>query len=542
MEASAPQPSRPGLGTALAAAGSATLASLVLLSLARRRRKTAPAEDADDASLPPYPPEPPECHPLLLHALALRPEFPGQHHDLLFLQWHQKLQSSIISFRVPVLGRLVCLSDVHAVKHVLTSRKGFPKSPTYGTLAPLLGRKSLATMEGHEWAAQRRLYNPGFSPTFLEGVVSTIVDKAERFVAEIDAEVERGESTNLLDMAIDLTSDVIAAVAFGEDWGVGDDATNQGMETRDTIRDLTICVGDSMANPLTRMFDVRNMWRTWRLSRKLDGDMRALVLRRLEALRASPDVELNAQKDILSLTLSSVLRSKQDDAKDATGTVSFSNDDMENMTSQLKTFYFAGHDTTATTIAWAYWLLLQNPGCLAKAREEVASSLGEGWAQRATFSAKLPNTTYEKLQKCKYLDAITRETLRLYPPAASTRYASDPDATAGGYRIGSCIVLLNFYSLQRDPAIWGENAEEFVPERFMGDAGRENVASFAFLPFSKGPRDCIGKYFALLKAKIALAALVCRYDGDVVDANEEYTTRLTSIPRNGCKVNLRRRK
>ena len=103
-------------------------------------------------------------------------------------------------------------------------------------------------------------------------------------------------------------------------------------------------------------------------------------------------------------------------------------------------------------------------------------------------------------------------------------------------------MLLNFYALQRDPAIWGENAEEFVPERFMGDAGRENVASFAFLPFSKGPRDCIGKYFALLEAKIALAALVCRYDGDVVDANEEYATRLTSIPRNGCKVNLRRRK
>ena len=63
--------------------------------------------------------------------------------------------SKIVSFRVPVLGRLVCLSDAAAVKHVLSSREGFPKSPTYGTLAPLIGRKSMVTNEGKEGTMQR---------------------------------------------------------------------------------------------------------------------------------------------------------------------------------------------------------------------------------------------------------------------------------------------------------------------------------------------------------------------------------------------------
>ena len=106
--------------------------------------------------------------------------------------------------------------------------------------------------------------------------------------------------------------------------------------------------------------------------------------------------------------------------------------------------------------------------------------------------------------------------------------------------MGNSIVHLNFYAMQRDEDVW-ENANKFVPERFMGEEGKKMVSSFSFLPFSKGSRDCIGKYFALLELKIALAALICRYDGVVVDQDEVYTTRLTSIPMGGCKVNLARR-
>jgi len=281
--------------------------------------------------------------------------------------------------------------------------------------------------------------------------------------------------------------------------------------------------------------------------------------------------------------------SNSNNSSSSSGTI-LSPDDMENMTSQLKTFYFAGHDTTATTISWAYWLLVQHPDTLKKARDEVMDCLGQEWVDAvtttpATATTIIPNNnnnsmaTYEKLQQCEYLDAVARETLRLYPPAASTRYAVDPDAHFENYKLGDSIVHLNFYAIQRDPDVWGSSGdvEKFVPERFMGEEGRKLMNSFSFLPFSKGSRDCIGKYFALLETKIALAALITRYDGvalaslllddeDVVDDDDDdenenandnananangdidinekevYMARLTSIPKNGCKVKLSRR-
>jgi cytochrome P450 len=243
------------------------------------------------------------------------------------------------------------------------------------------------------------------------------------------------------------------------------------------------------------------------------------------------------ERDILSLTLSSVLKSNQ---LTNPRKVSFSSNDLENMTSQLKTFYFAGHDTTATTIAWAFWLLVQHPTVLQRAREEVVTHIGKEWETQARLGCEMSETTYDALQKCEYLDAVARETLRLYPPAASTRIITDSHANAGGYRLGNAIIHLNFYAIQRDPDVW-EDADSFIPDRFLGEEGKKMIASSSFLPFSKGMRDCIGRYFALLETKIALAILISRYDAIIVDEVEIYASRLTSIPIGGCKVKLHHR-
>lgn len=441
-------------------------------------------------------------------------------------------------FNLPIVGRFIVVGDAELARYVLSQNKTFPKSPTYHQIFPLIGNKSMVAAKEREWAKQRKLYNPGFSPDFLRGVVDTIIQKCNRFIDKCDEDLAAGAPTNMLERAVDLTVDVIVAVAFGEDWNIYDVADdNEGLQTRDAMRDLTELLGISQRNPLKRYFDPVHKWRVWRLSGALERNMQKLVKRRLDNFQLAQGKEdLRQQKDILSLTLSSVLRSKET-LQQADGAVSFTTDEMETMTSQLKTFYFAGHDTTATTIAWAYWLLLQHPDSLARAREEVVSALGNDWVQAAIKSDGLSSTTFEKLQQCEYLDAVARETLRLYPPAASTRYGSESNVTADGWRLGESIVHLNFYAIQRDPDLW-EKPEDFVPERFLGEDGRKRISSSGFLPFSKGARDCIGKYFALLEAKIALATLVCRYDGTIVDVDEVYTTRLTSIPRGGCAVNL----
>lgn len=468
-------------------------------------------------------------------ALQPDPNEPRVSHDIIFLNWMKRLKSKVVMFDLPIVGRFIVVGDAELARYVLSQNIKFPKSPTYKEIFPLIGNKSMVAAKEKEWALQRKLYNPGFSPDFLRGVVDTIIQKCNRFIDKCDEDLAAGVSTHMLERAVDLTVDVIVAVAFGEDWNIYDVSDdNEGLQTRDTMRELTELLGISQRNPLKRYFDPVHKWRVWRLSGALERNMQKLVKRRLDNFHLAQGKEdLKQQKDILSLTLSSVLRSKET----ADGAISFTSDEMETMTSQLKTFYFAGHDTTATTIAWAYWLLLQHPDSLARAREEVVSALGNDWVQAVIESDGLSSTTYEELQQCEYLDAVARETLRLYPPAASTRYGLDSSVTADGWRLGESIVHLNFYAIQRDPDLW-EKPEEFVPERFLGEDGRKRISSSGFLPFSKGARDCIGKYFALLEAKIALAILICRYDGTIVDADEVYTTRLTSIPRGGCAVNL----
>jgi len=525
-----------------------------------------------------WPPTPEERHWLWKHAKALRnAKGDASSHDILFLRWMQRLRSKVIMFEVPVLGKLIVIGDASFAKHVLQTkvrdpenggkqRCAFPKSPTYRKNTPLLGKKSIVTMEGAEWAQHRRIFNPGFSPEYLRGVVGTITKKCNRLLEACEQDdIANQRPTNLLTRAIDLTSDVIAQVAFGEDWGRHSQNQHGGVQTLEDFRELIDLIG-ALKNPIQRL-NLKNKWRMSELEESLDNDMKRLVERRVASIQTHrqqrPDNKEGEEhkksppKDILSLALSGILHENQ--LRDETtlpplGT-EFSETEMESLTSQLKTFYFAGHDTTATTIAWAFWSLLQNPEALQKARDEVRDHLGEDWVaavERATICKDSQTTTddilpeesitYEKLQCCQYLDAISRETLRLYPPAQTARHSYDnPDATFGNYKIGGSVLVLNFYAIQRDPDLWGSDANQFRPERFMGAEGRSKLNSFGFLPFSGGSRDCIGKYFALLEIKIALAALVTRYNGTAVDANQEVlTARLTSIPKNGCLVQLER--
>ena len=147
-------------------------------------------------------------------------------------------------FELPIVGRFIVVGDAAVARYVLSGN--FRKSPTYRALLPLIGKKSLVTMEGGEWWAQRRMYNPGFSPDFLCGIVSTIVEKCDRLVDKCDEDIDNGASTNMLAKAIDLTIDVIVSVAFGEDWY----ETEDDVHKVNTIRELTKLTGERMKEPL----------------------------------------------------------------------------------------------------------------------------------------------------------------------------------------------------------------------------------------------------------------------------------------------------
>ncbi|WP_373692446.1 cytochrome P450 [[Mycobacterium] kokjensenii] len=164
---------------------------------------------------------------------------------------------------------------------------------------------------------------------------------------------------------------------------------------------------------------------------------------------------------------------------------------------ELVLFMLAGHDTTATTLAYALWAL----GNHAAMQERVA-------AEAACAATEL---SADDVTRLPYTVQVLHEALRLCPPGALSGRTAVRDMVVDGYRVpAGAAVGVGIYALHRDPALW-ERAAEFDPDRFLPEksAGRDR---WQYLPFGGGPRKCIGDHFAMLEVTLALAALVRRYE------------------------------
>lgn len=183
---------------------------------------------------------------------------------------------------------------------------------------------------------------------------------------------------------------------------------------------------------------------------------------------------------------------------------------------QLKIFIFAGHDTTASTLSFAYSRLYRDSGALAKMRAELDQVLGPDPSQTLARLRENPNL----LNQMPYASAIVKETLRLYPPAASVRnglpgvYLTQPGTGKQLPTEGFVLVTASWLS-QRHPETW-VRANDFVPERWLardeGDPLYPRRAKNAFRPFELGPRNCIGQELAQMELRAALAMTVRELD------------------------------
>nr|QWK52247.1 cytochrome P450 82G1-1 [Isatis tinctoria] len=157
-----------------------------------------------------------------------------------------------------------------------------------------------------------------------------------------------------------------------------------------------------------------------------------------------------------------------------------------------------GSDSTSITLTWAVSLLLNNPAALKLAQEEIDNTVGKGrWVEESD------------IRNLKYLQAIVKETHRLYPPAPLTgiREANE-DCVLGGYRVEKGTrLLINIWKLHRDPKIWPD-PKTFKPERFMEDKSRCEKSDFEYIPFGLGRRSCPGMNLGLRVVHFVLARLI----------------------------------
>jgi cytochrome P450 len=333
------------------------------------------------------------------------------------------------------------------IKRVLLSNhRNYTKGEGMDRVKILLGN-GIMTSEGDFWRRQRRMMQPSFHRRVLDRFGGLIHDVNEKYAARWAAKAAAGEPINLTEDLSELTLEIVLHSIFGTDL------------TR-LERQLGANPFEVVAKEQNR--DLKFAFR-FRSLTKLVGDL-------IERRRREPEEPF----DFLEMLMAA--RDRENDAP-------MSN---KEMIDEVMTLIVAGHETTAAALTWTWHLISQH--------RDTAAQL-EAEADAVTVGTPLGLDAAESLA---FTHQVIQEALRLYPPGwLFTRRTLEADEL-GGYAIGPRTdVFISPYLLHRHPEFWSE-PEEFRPERFAG-ADAEERHKFAYIPFSVGPRHCIGENLALFE-------------------------------------------
>ncbi|KUI57502.1 hypothetical protein VP1G_04771 [Cytospora mali] len=370
-----------------------------------------------------------------------------------------------------------------------------PKSQTLKDIWHLTGRKSILTSEADHWKAQRRQLNPGFAPQHLLTVLPIILDKTQIFLGRLDGYAGSGEEFLLDELCVTLTFDVIGAVTMDQDFN----AQMPGKQSeillafRGISEQYTNRRGPSLPGMNWRRERIRR-----RLAYKLDGMLKKLVQEEYAKVVSGE----TKSRSVLALSLQ--------------GTEELTPELLQQTSDNLRVFLFAGHDTTSILLQWAFYELSKSPQQQKAIRAELDELFGTDADPKVVREKLLAPGGPELLSRMPYTSAVIKETLRLHPPAASVRMAA-PGTNfqlnlPGGKQVcpDGCVLYLCSGAIHRDRKIYGETADDFVPERWLGDTS--SLPASAWRPFERGPRSCIGLELANIEAKVILACAARRYD------------------------------
>ncbi|KAJ7514105.1 hypothetical protein O6H91_23G027900 [Diphasiastrum complanatum] len=202
---------------------------------------------------------------------------------------------------------------------------------------------------------------------------------------------------------------------------------------------------------------------------------------------------------------------------------------IQDVVDECKTFFFAGHQTTASTLAWTTMLLALHPHWQEKVRAEVINVCGSR------------NPSSDMLNQLKLVGMVLNEALRLYPAAPLVRRCTDRDMKLGKLVIPKGTVLhLLMIVMMHNKQLWGEDADDFNPGRFSEGIAKASRHPLAFMPFSIDPRNCIGQVLALVEAKVVLCKLLQRFSFELSPTYVHAPTPLVIIePGHGVQIHVK---
>jgi cytochrome P450 len=436
---------------------------------------------------------------------------------------------SDVDFRIPIGSvqfrglHLVLLNEPQAVKRVLVEEvEEFPKHPfTLWILEPLIGR-AIFSVNGAEWARQRRLLDQAFQAAQLRRVLPQMRGAVEALLERLDQQLD-----SQLDPAAPVSIEIDAEMTQ-----VTADVIMRTILSRPLQGDEAAGIFRAFARYQRRAGQAL-MLRFLRLSERR---LQAYLGRHASTIRSwiGAAIETRLGGDAPSEMPPQDLLQALLEARDPDTGTGFSS---EELVDQVCFLFLAGHETSASALGMAVYLL----GCFPEVQQRLRAEVLQVLGSRA--GAPERPLGFEDLRGLAYGAAVFNETLRLYPPVSFfIREAQGDMELAGSGCPMRSLVALSPWVIQRHEQHWSE-PNAFRPERFLSDANADDRrwARDAFLPYGLGPRKCPGAAFALQEALLVLAELVRRYEllpdpGPAPDL----VGRLTLRSRNGIRVRLRR--
>jgi cytochrome P450 len=395
------------------------------------------------------------------------------------------------TIRLPFTPPFVMLADPEQVKEIFTAPPDVLQ-PGHGArvLEPVVGTNSVILLDQAAHMEQRKLMLPAFHGERMERLTGLMHEVA---AAEI-GELPRGRPVPLHPRMQDLTLKIILRAVFGLDPGARFDALRQGLQEMLAFGDKPISLAPPKPESLTARIAERvgPFAKFVRIQEGVDEILFALIAERREDGEDRDDV------------LSMLLAARHEDGSPMSE---------QEIRDELLTLLVAGHETTATSLAWAFERLLREPRVLARLVDEVD---GDDDA---------------------YVTATIQETLRARPvlPNVAPRYVAKPIEVGGWTYPTGCSLVANGYLIHHDPDIYPD-PYAFRPERFLD----EQPGTYTWIPFGGGRRRCLGSSFAMLEMGVVMRELLRTCTLSAADDGVEVARRrnITVRPVGGARAVL----
>ena len=405
-----------------------------------------------------------------------------------FLEGMWKRHGDLFSVKYPFFDRVVYVADPAGVKEIFT---GDPARLHAGAgvvemIGPIVGEQSLLTLDGPAHLEHRRLLLPPFHGERIERYREVMTRAAEKEVEDWPV----GKPFALRPAMRRITLEVILRAVFGV----------REEEQLARFREVIPRLG-AAGNAIVWVRGLRRdlgRFSPWGRFLRLRDRMDALLYDEIRERRADPDVA--SRDDVLSL----LVAARHEDGSPMS--------DVE-LRDELMTVLAAGHETTATALAWVFERVLRHPAVDERMRESVASGADGD----------------------EYLDAVVKETLRVRPVVADVVRKLTADTEIKGHLLpAGTYVVPAMAVVHLRPDVYPE-PHRFRPERFLDDAA---VEPYTWIPFGGGVRRCIGASFAQFEIKTVLRALVSRVRLRAASSRPEVprASNVTVVPSRGCRV------